>query len=497
MRTRIITTLFLTCLFASVSMAQITTVTSMKETTDFIPGDDQRRDFNNKVCALVKVQVLDEIVDVEGNVMGDMISRGVEKWVYMAQGSRNMKIHLKNNLPVTVKFKDYDISSLNSGRVYILVIDAPNQPQNDSAFKVNGNNLQMKISPTNANVTVWGDNYQKKIYRPQDDGTISVYLPYGRYHYQITAKNYQEKSGSVFVNDENKWENISLEVAMGTLNISCPTDNIDIYINGVKMDVNKESHQQTYSLEPGSYSVTVAKDNHISQSKEIDVIGNETSNLQYDRLYSNKEQTEIELQKKRAAEKGQIADVKETPKNNPTNNVTKVQGRSEEKEKIVSFGIRAGANLASLGLDSKVGGTCSMATSFYAGLSTDIKLANPIHLYTSLLFSQKGYKYENPENSLEENATAQFVMLPIQLSFRLSVFQINVGPYIEYGIGGKIDFNNSGETDTFEYYDPLNYGVTAGIGVLLGNHFLIGANYELGISNYANRNIAIGIGYYF
>lgn len=99
------------------------TVKSMTETTDFIAGENQRRDYNKQLCALVKVQVVDDITDVEGNVMGDIVNHGVEKWVYLAQGSRNMKIHLKNNLAVKVLFRDYGINGLKSNRVYELVIN--------------------------------------------------------------------------------------------------------------------------------------------------------------------------------------------------------------------------------------------------------------------------------------------------------------------------------------------------------------------------------------
>lgn len=95
MTNRIKTTLFL-FLLCAYGWAQQANVVSFTETIDIIAGDDQRRDLNRQLCALVKVQVVDDIIDVEGNVVGDIVNRGVEKWVYMAKGSRNMKIHLKN-----------------------------------------------------------------------------------------------------------------------------------------------------------------------------------------------------------------------------------------------------------------------------------------------------------------------------------------------------------------------------------------------------------------
>jgi hypothetical protein len=89
-------------------------------------------------------------------------------------------------------------------------------------------------------------------------------------------------------------------------------------------------------------------------------------------------------------------------------------------------------------------------------------------------------------------------MLPVQLSLRLGFFQINAGPYLDYGIGGEIEYGRSErKTDTFNYYDALNYGIIAGAGFNLGKHFYLGADYEMGLSNYANRNIAISLGVNF
>ena len=114
--------IFLFCFFSLVVYSQQVSVSSFTESNDFIPGDDQRRDFNGDLCALVKIQVVDEVTDVEGNVMGDILTKGVEKWVYMAKGSKKIKIHLKNYLPVDIEFSQYKIQSLQGNRIYVLVL---------------------------------------------------------------------------------------------------------------------------------------------------------------------------------------------------------------------------------------------------------------------------------------------------------------------------------------------------------------------------------------
>lgn len=97
---------------------------SFTQTTDHIPGSDRRNDLNGVPCALIKVYVVDDIDRIEGNKIGDIVKRGnVEKWVYMCKGSRNIRIHLRNHLPIRIMFQDYHINGLESNRVYELFVE--------------------------------------------------------------------------------------------------------------------------------------------------------------------------------------------------------------------------------------------------------------------------------------------------------------------------------------------------------------------------------------
>lgn len=261
-----------------------------------------------------------------------------------------------------------------------------------------------------------------------------------------------------------------------------------------------------------TYAHPSSPDINISQLSESANIGYE---LPVDTL-TKEEQKRIEATKRRE-ETQQLQEIRETEmmtakekerfdqENRPLTVYKKspVKERKHESstknERAVVFGIRAGVNIASLGLNSAADGKCSMVTSFHAGLSLDIRLVELLHLNTSLLFSQKGYKYEHDwDRERQETAKAQFVMLPVQLSLRLGFFQINAGSYVEYGFGGEIEYGRRGwKRDTFDYYEAFNYGITAGAGFNIGKRFYLGANYEMGLSDYANRNVAICLGVNF
>ncbi len=102
--------------------------------TEIIPASDQRVDLNGIACALIKVQIVNDIERVEGNVIGDIIKRGTEKWVFVTDGTKELRIYPKNHLPLQIICKDFDIESLDSKRVYILRLssnqsaEAPAEP---------------------------------------------------------------------------------------------------------------------------------------------------------------------------------------------------------------------------------------------------------------------------------------------------------------------------------------------------------------------------------
>ena len=287
---RVLTILLFSILAVSWSMAQKATVVSMVETTDFIAGDDQRRDLNKDLCALVKIQVVDEITDVEGNVIGDIVNHGVEKWVYLAKGSKNMKIHLKNNLPVRVLFRDYKIDGLKNNRVYTLVMNVENKNNTNADVTMSGNDLKLKVFPRHATVKIWSDAMQQKAYRPQEDGLINVRLPYGRYYYLVTAKGYHDQEGNTFVNDEHHVETVSLSPVTGTLIVNCPTEKAEFFVSGINKgnSMKRKSSSWRGELPPSSYVVEVCRKGYVSNSKVVKVLANQTTTYDFEPLLTEK-----------------------------------------------------------------------------------------------------------------------------------------------------------------------------------------------------------------
>lgn len=286
----------------AINAQKAVTVKSFAMTTDHIPSGDRRNDLNGAPCALIKIQVVDEIDRIEGNNIGEVINRGVEKWVYMCKGSRNMRIHLKNHLPVRVIFKNHKINGLQGNRVYELVLNVPDQAAMPaSVAEVSGNKLQIKIDPPQATVYIWGEELQRKVYKPLDDGTITVHLPYGRYHYEAKAEGYNNVEGNVFVNDEDKWEDVKMVPIQGTLFMLCSTKKVEFYVDNQRVSGNDSQNTWIGQLTPGSHAVEARRDGYATVSKTVEVRANQTTSVNFGKLLTDKEKRKMDKGKAKVA----------------------------------------------------------------------------------------------------------------------------------------------------------------------------------------------------
>ena len=176
-------------LFAAISsaLAQKLTVESFKLAgSDLTAQTQPRKDLNNRNCAVVKVQFVGELTNIEGNVIMPLVKRNNETWVYMPQNTRQMKVITKNYLPLMVTFADYDIERLESNRTYVLTLLSNNLQQAQQS-----QTLTIKYMPTNATVLV--DNKMVK----GTNGVAQTTLPVGQHSFVVVCDGYESEEGMV------------------------------------------------------------------------------------------------------------------------------------------------------------------------------------------------------------------------------------------------------------------------------------------------------------
>ena len=243
-----------------VAFAQELTVKSFKLAENDISAQTQpRKDLNDRNCALVKVQFVGAISEVEGNVVKPLVNHGNETWVYMPQGSRQLKLLTQSYLPVMVTFADYGVEKLESNRTYVQVLVKPSV-QNEPV-DAGGNFYAISVLPKDAKVTVDG-----VLQESSSDGEYSAMLPYGTHTYKVEAGGYISKSGSFSVSSGDMAPiNVSLVSALATVSVTCPTPAVSLYVD--KKSVGNVPWSG--SLKEGMHLIEVKKNGYRSQQKTI------------------------------------------------------------------------------------------------------------------------------------------------------------------------------------------------------------------------------------
>ena len=227
--------------------------------TDISAQTQQRKDLNDEPCALVKVQFVGDILDVEGNVIKPLVKKGNETWAYMTHGSQQMKVLTKDYLPIMVDFSNYGISQVEKNKTYVLVLTKP--VGGAEPVDAGGNFYALSVQPKNAVVTI--DGIQQNV---STDGEYSAMLPYGTHTYKVEAGGYISKSGSFTVSSGDMTPiSVSLLSAMASVSITCPTPAVSLYVDKKAVGNSPWSG----SLKEGMHLLEARKSGYRSQQKTI------------------------------------------------------------------------------------------------------------------------------------------------------------------------------------------------------------------------------------
>jgi len=172
----------------------------------------QRLDINDELCALIRIVSTDPINKVEGNFIPDeqgnsVMQKDDETWVYLTEGSRQVRLFSEHHLPMTVDFSDFNVRSLKGGITYVLNLSEANtgdsqtvksNGQASDSSDDEGNFLIVSIKPSDAEVTVDG----KKLEREEESGLMSVFLERGVHQFEAKAPNCFDTKKSINIESE-------------------------------------------------------------------------------------------------------------------------------------------------------------------------------------------------------------------------------------------------------------------------------------------------------
>ena len=257
------------------AMAQELTVKSFAlAPTDITAQTEGRKDLNGDACALVKISFVGDVADVEGNVIKPLVKRNNETWAFMTQESRQMKVVTKDYLPLMITFGDYGIEKLQSNRTYVLTLTKPSGAQ--EPVDAGGNFYAISVQPKDAKVTIDG-----VLQASSSDGEYSAMLAYGSHTYKVEAGGYISKSGNFTIGKGDMIPiSVSLVSALATLNVSCPTPAVSLYVD--KKSVG--SLPWNGNLKEGMHLLEVRKDGYRSLQKTIQLAQQQKLDVAFDAL---------------------------------------------------------------------------------------------------------------------------------------------------------------------------------------------------------------------
>lgn len=176
-----------------------------------------------------------------------------------------------------------------------------------------------------------------------------------------------------------------------------------------------------------------------------------------------------------------------------------------------SFGIKGGLNLANMIVkddDGTMSDDFKMNPGYLVGLTAEIPVAETASFETGLFLSTKGFKMNEEETfngstyTFKSKANLLYLDIPLLAKAYFDAGPSKIygafGPYLGYGLSGKIksEVTGGGETETDEEdvdwgsgedneLKRLDYGLMAGVGIEVSS-LQIGLNYSLGLANIAS-----------
>jgi hypothetical protein len=196
-------------------------------------------------------------------------------------------------------------------------------------------------------------------------------------------------------------------------------------------------------------------------------------------------------------------------------------------QESTTFGLRAGVNFQNLtgkdvfdeDLDNKI------KTGFNIGVNAEIPVATDFYLQPGVLFSTKGAKSKD-DDDIKWNIS--YIEIPINFLYKPVLgsgkLLLGIGPYVAFGIGGKVSDANGNEKDIkFDgkvtsteylanpYYKRLDAGGNLLFGYELSSKISAQLNAQLGLVNISpdidgtnndkiktkNTGFGVSIGYRF
>ena len=162
------------------------------------------------------------------------------------------------------------------------------------------------------------------------------------------------------------------------------------------------------------------------------------------------------------------------------------KNKQEKKPKnSLGLGIKAGLNFTNVTSASSISN--SNETGYQVGLFLDPSSSSILGSRTELVYSHQGYNYATGQNTTG-HVYLDYIMLAQLMAINITHFvQIQIGSQIAYLINAKADSSmptgNVSIDNALSYYNRIDFGFSGGLEIRPFMGILVGARYNLSITN--------------
>ncbi len=239
-----------------------------QDPTDLAAQHENVKDANGDMCALIKVQILDEAVKFEGDVIKQSEKSPNEYYVYVIDGTQRLKISASNAMPAEVEFSKYGIDELKGGITYVLKMEMPEAAPG----------VTFEVGMPNVNITVDG-----KAYKTDAAGGLDLPLTNGKHSFVVSKAGYKTYQGSFEINKVPVIQQITLQRGdglsdKGLLTITYPLNATFVItpVNGAANPVKQKVMTGEQVALNGDYQIRFEKKKYKSQTITVTIKPGET-----------------------------------------------------------------------------------------------------------------------------------------------------------------------------------------------------------------------------
>lgn len=86
---------------------------------DLTARSNSRVDGNGRKCAVIKIYADDQIAAVRGAAIGEVVSTGMEKLIYMSHDSKVVELIFDHHYPLKIVFEDFGYPTITGQMTYV------------------------------------------------------------------------------------------------------------------------------------------------------------------------------------------------------------------------------------------------------------------------------------------------------------------------------------------------------------------------------------------